>query len=686
MRGLRLAGIVAGSVAAVLATASLLAWLLFDPNDYKDELQGAFRAATGRDLRLEGPLALSVFPWLAVETGAATVSNRQGFGTEPFAALTRARLGVRWWPLVTARRLEFGPVRIDGLALNLAVARDGSNNWSDLLERLEERAPAAVPPEGAKPAAELSIARLELRDAALRFADAQAGARYSIEQCDLATGRLRKGEAVEVETSLRLDRNERSIGRLQLRTRLDARPGDRLELHDLEGTVQLARTGGQELPVALRVPQVVVAHATRNLEVKDLEARLGDAVLTATLAIVQGDAGPQARGRIRVAETNPRTLLQALGLEVPATRDADALTRVAAQSLVAYSAAGGLQLDSLDLRLDDTTLAGRLTLADVERRAVRFELRGNAIDLDRYLPRQGSAPAEPGPAPAPGRAPPQADGARGLDVRGSLALGRLVFAGMALQDVDASVRVAGGRLALDPMRARVFGGTAVTKLDYELAARAPTLRIEQRLAGVDVAAMLGQLTPVRALEGRGDAHFTLTTRGAGADALFANLSGPFEVTVTDGALIGTDLWYEIERAVAAAQLEPSALAHKGSGRTPFQRLVARGTLADRALRNDRLEFAADFARVEGRGRVDYGRNRLDLDLTARLLKAPPGRFLGIKASRLQRADIPLRVTGTLADPQVRPNVSKLLESAAKDAIRKPLEDKLKEQIDKIFKF
>ena len=44
------------------------------------------------------------------------------------------------------------------------------------------------------------------------------------------------------------------------------------------------------------------------------------------------------------------------------------------------------------------------------------------------------------------------------------------------------------------------------------------------------------------------------------------------------------------------------------------------------------------------------------------------------------------MTGTIAEPQVRPDVSKLLEAAAKDAIKQPLEGRIKEELEKIFKF
>ena len=295
MRGLRIAGIVAASIAVLLVVALLLAWLLFDPNDHKARVQSVFRAVTGRELRLDGDLSLSIFPWLAIESGTAAISNRAGSGDEAFATLERARLGVRLWPLLSRRRVEFGPVRVEGLALNLAVAQDGSNNWSDLLDRFERRERATGPVDaGGSADAGPSVASVELRDARVSFADAQADTRYALTEWKLQTGRLRKGEPVDVDTSLRLARNARDLGRFAVRTRVDLAQPDRVLLAGSEGEVRLVRAERKPLEVALRSPQIVMTKATRDIEVRDLEARLGKAVLATNLRIGQGDAGPTA--------------------------------------------------------------------------------------------------------------------------------------------------------------------------------------------------------------------------------------------------------------------------------------------------------------------------------------------------------------------------------------------------------
>jgi hypothetical protein len=115
-------------------------------------------------------------------------------------------------------------------------------------------------------------------------------------------------------------------------------------------------------------------------------------------------------------------------------------------------------------------------------------------------------------------------------------------------------------------------------------------------------------------------------------------------------------------------------------------LRGRGTLAERTLRNQQIEFVSDVATVHGQGAVDYGRNHVDLDLTARLLKLPPGRMFGIKLSRVENVEIPLEVTGPIDAPKVRPDVNSLLQAVARSSVQEPVEDKIRNGLKDLLGF
>ena len=106
-----LAWVAAGLVALCVAGA-LLVGLLFDPNDWRDEIERSFLERTGRELRLDGPLELRFLPRLAVSTGPFSIANERGFGADPLLTVEEARLDLRLWPLLR-RHIEIGRVRLD---------------------------------------------------------------------------------------------------------------------------------------------------------------------------------------------------------------------------------------------------------------------------------------------------------------------------------------------------------------------------------------------------------------------------------------------------------------------------------------------------------------------------------------------------------------------------------------------
>jgi hypothetical protein len=81
--------------------------------------------------------------------------------------------------------------------------------------------------------------------------------------------------------------------------------------------------------------------------------------------------------------------------------------------------------------------------------------------------------------------------------------------------------------------------------------------------------------------------------------------------------------------------------------------------------------------------VDYRATTADLSLVARLLRAPEGSVLGLDLAQLKDIEIPVTVNGPMSDPKVRPDVGRLLGSAAKQQLKKEgqkVEKELKQKV------
>jgi AsmA protein len=93
MRTAKILGAVVGGLIAVFLLALAAVWLFVNPNDYKPKIATAVKQATGRDLVLSGDLKLSVFPWVALEMGPASLGNPAGFPAQPFVSFSMRRCG-----------------------------------------------------------------------------------------------------------------------------------------------------------------------------------------------------------------------------------------------------------------------------------------------------------------------------------------------------------------------------------------------------------------------------------------------------------------------------------------------------------------------------------------------------------------------------------------------------------------
>jgi AsmA protein len=678
MRALKILGwSLLGLVGLFVLAMLLVAWLV-DPNDYKDEVAAAVKQKTGRDLELEGDLHLSVFPWLALELGPARLGNPQGFGPGPFVAVQKADVGVKLFPLLRGA-LEVRRLQLEGLQLNLVKNAQGRTNWEDLAEP-KPGAPAepAETGDGALP----DIAGLSIKDSALDYRDLSTSAHWRLRDLNVDTGRLHEGDPVDIDMAFVLDQGEKSAAtalKLKSEVTLDTK-AERYNFKDLDldATMKAAEEGQKDRRVTFKVPALETDLSQQTLAAPQFVLQVAGAELSGALSGTKIVDAPAFTGSLALKPVSPRDLMRELEAEVPKTTDPKALSTLAFESKL-KATGKSVDLEDLKLTLDDSKLTGSLGVEDFDTKAIRFDLTVDQIDVDRYL--EPEEKEEKKTAEAPVELPVK--DLEALNARGTLAIGALKLAGIKMSAVKVSLDAKDGLTRINPAQAKLYGGAYRGNVAIDSRSDVPKWSMEEKVSGVDVAGLFGDLLDIKRLTGKATANAVVAARGSSNEAMMRSLDGRVDFEVADGAIEGKDLWYELRRARAAWKRE-AAPAQADTGRTTFKSLKGTANIADGVLNNPDFAMEMDYLKVNGSGTLDLVSQKLDYKLQTNLYQIPP-EDAGPEMKDLKAAEIPVRVSGTLADMKIRPDFDALVKAETKQKVddkTKELTDKLKDKLGK----
>lgn len=721
MRIAKIAAYAIGGLIGLIVLTLVLIVVFVDPNDYRDDIERIVEAQTGRKLTLSGKLELSVFPWLALKTGPASLADAPGFGDEPFVSIQDARASVRVLPLLRGK-VEVGTVTLESPRIRLITDSSGRNNWSDLGQSdPDQSADADTPSETASRPAQLpTIAGLTIKEGAVTIEDRQESSRSAVRNFNLQTGRLASGEPFDVETDFVFDQDESLSVKVALKSGVTADlernvhrltgpaidltlsgtgypqagipvsiRADRIEsdlgheTHRLDGfklttTWQGEGWPAQGVPVTLQAQELTANLANQTLESQDLYAEVAGAKLNAMLTGREILDAPRFDGRLALAPVELRTWLPKLGIELPQTRDPSVFKNLSFASNVVLTKTSA-ELKNITLDFDDTTATGMLAVADFAAKALRFDLSVNRIDADRYLPPPVEQPANAKTEP-PTEIP--VDALRALNARGDLSIGEATFAGIKFTKLRLGVNGRDGKVRFHPAEASMYGGTYRGDIGLDATGSVARVSLDEHVSDIDFAPLFRDFFETDRVSGKGHANVKLAGSGRTTEDIMKTLDGSVDFKVVDGALEGADLWYEIRRA--RALIKQQAIPERtGAARTPFDALTGSGTMKNGVLTNNDLNVAMQYLKVTGRGTIDVPNSALDYRLVATVLKIPREGADTANEQDLIDAQIPVRVTGALTDPKVRPDLEGYLKGQVKQRIeeeKEKLEEKVKEKV------
>lgn len=678
MRILKILGWLVGGIVVLLVIGVALVALFFDPNDYKTQIEQVVKDKTGRAFSLKGDLKLSVFPWLAVQVGPATLGNAAGFGDMPMVSIQGAKLGVRLRPLLGGQ-FEVGAVELDSPHIILIKNADGTNNWSDIGKTQDSETTETTQEDSGKLNA--SIASFSLRNASLDYTDRTTNTQTQLSSFNVTTGKLEPGKPFDFKSNFKLQRGNGMNIDTQLSANITADMDN--SLYDIKqpdiALLLKSASYPKGLNVNIKASSIAADLKAQIAQISALSIDADGAKMSAELQATQIVDAPQFTGTIKLAQVSIRELAPKFGITLPSTSDAQAFKRLSFEAGIAGSSKA-VDLKPLTLHLDDSTMTGNVGIADFASTAIRFNLAVDRINVDRYLPAPVKEAAASQQSTAP--TPIPVDLIRGLNIVGKFALNECTYKNMQLSKLNVGVDARDNKLQLDPLQATLYDGKYRGAVLVDANGKLPHLVLEQHLDGINFAPLLDALYKTKRMSGRGSVNMKLAGNGADTDAIKKTLAGMLDFNVKEGAINGFDLWYEIRRARAVLK-QQSIPTRSGPEQTNFTSLSGSATVDNGQLSNKDLVAAMQYLKVTGQGSINLVSNGIDYQVNAAVMKIPAEDKLAEQTQDIAGLSIPVRITGTIADPKVRPDVAGLVKEKAKQRIdeeKQKLEEKAKDKL------
>ena len=195
--------------------------------------------------------------------------------------------------------------------------------------------------------------------------------------------------------------------------------------------------------------------------------------------------------------------------------------------------------------------------------------------------------------------------------------------------------------------------------------KVPVLSVDEHVNNVQLMPMVRDFMDVENISGTANIDVAATARGNTVGGMRKTLDGSFRIDIADGALEGFNVWESIREAYA--KFKGRSYTSDAPERTEFAELSASGSIAKGVVHNDDLVAKLPFLRVTGSGAIDIAAATMDYTVEATVLKSPE---LSGEIEELADVAIPVRLTGPVVSPKIRPDVKGVLEAKAREALER----------------
>ena len=672
------------TIFTLILLAVIIVPMVFDPNDYREDITNLVKEQTGRELILDGDLEVSVFPWIGIRTEGLKLMQPEQIGGEMVAVET-AQLRVKFAPLLS-KQVHVDTVVLEKPAIRLITLANGIDSFYGLTDDEEAEEELSDSEEAG---VAIVLQELELTEGNVVIDDRAEKSVTELTNLNFVTGNLLGSELANLQASGQLKTSDspevvdfelNGLANINAETFLVQASDLEIQVTQSAETARIVMDSFKFADQAkieiqgltadidgaaeakLSVPSISANMDSQKAQINEVNLSSGNlqASINNLVANKFIDA-PSASGSISVPPFNAAKLLQDFDVDYE-TANPDSLKNVG----LSASFSGNLDQASIKdllVTLDQTKLNGFATVKNFEKPSITFDLNLNELNLDDYLPPTVEEEEDEESFDADALSVPM-EAFKDLQANGQFKAASLISGGVELTNIDVQVKSTPGKVTITP-NASLYEGSIDGQIAFTDNDGVSKLSVKNEVDFVQLGQLLNAAEVTDQLSGLGTVMVDLVVTEK--DGVQSN-NGVIKLLAKDGAIQGVDVKGMIDTAYSKYQSlngqEPED-SEEGesseSDETRFAEMLGTFNINNNVITNDDFTLKAPLFRVGGEGTIDVEKQTLDYLVEVKLVASTSGQG-GKSINDLVGLPIPIRLSGDLTAPSFSIDFKRLYKS------------------------
>ncbi|WP_154224457.1 AsmA family protein [Marinicella rhabdoformis] len=657
-------------VLVLLLTLVIALPMVFDPNDHKQAISKTIKDSIGRDVRLDGEIKWSVFPSIALSFNDVKLSNEAGFKGDYMAEMAALSAQVKLLPLFK-KDIQIGTVTLQSPQINLKVNRSGQSNWQGIIDTLGSGATTTSTSDSADSSGSMAIRGINITGGEINYADDAAGVVIQLSEVNFNTNQLSAVDDSDIEISAQVDMPNQSLSGLFesqiLAKNLLNDQGISLLFNELQFIGQLS--SGSRLPLVLKTDETGLLDLGKDtIDFNQMVVELGAIKLSTSVTGNQISEDMKLSGNLVLNKFDLDEFLQQL--DAPLVNDAN--NEMSGKASWQFGQ-NTLSINGLVVNLDDYVLNGDFNIDNIDKMRGTFNLSMDSFDADPYIPQSDSTTTE------------TAAGESGaLDfgrLQGNVTIGKLTFAGLSLDNITLKMATNGNEFTVQPLQADFYQGLIKTELQLKPNNENNKLQLTHKMSDIQAGNMLTDLMGSEFMTGLGKLDANLYIDEPFSERPFKTAHGTIQYSLTDGDIVGIDVFDIIQKSLSLMGNQ-EAMSTNSDLKTAFGLMELDAEVDQGILKTNKLSLTSPYFDVKGNVTIDLDAQTIKGSIKPMLTNIPEG-VLSDDYKKLLNLRIPVALSGSLLEPNIKIDIKELILETQKEKIEEKKEELKQDLFDKL---